>query len=123
MKTQSWLQDAKPELESIVRAVDTVFELSEASNTPVMLEVRIRACHVRGRFRAKANKRPPMSLRQALEAPERDTSRIVLPPASFQHEQDKIEIRWPAAGRVIPERRLNEFVARAVGEIGIILQG
>jgi indolepyruvate ferredoxin oxidoreductase alpha subunit len=123
MKSQIWLLDPKPDLESIVRAVETGFELSEASNTPVMLEVRIRACHVRGSFRAKANKRPPMSLRQALEAPQRDTSRIVLPPASFQHEKDKIEIRWPAAVQFIRERRLNEFVPGDVGEIGIILQG
>src|SRR6202790_364679 len=123
MKSQIWLLDPKPDLESIVRAVETGFELSEASNTPVMLEVRIRACHVRGSFRAKANKRPQMSLRQALEAPQRDTSRIVLPPASFQHEKDKIEIRWPAAVQFIRERRLNEFVPGDVGEIGIILQG
>src|SRR5712675_3322583 len=81
MKSQIWLLDPKPDLESIVRAVETGFELSEASNSPVMLEVRIRACHVRGSFRTKANKRPPLSLRQALEAPQRDTSRIVLPPA------------------------------------------
>src|ERR1700681_3163119 len=78
MKSQIWLLDPKPDLESIVRAVETGFELSEVSNTPVMLEVRIRACHVRGSFRTKANKRPPMTLRQALEAPRRDTSRIVL---------------------------------------------
>jgi len=123
MKSQIWLLDPKPDLESIVRAVETGFELSEASNTPVMLEVRIRACHVRGSFRAKANKKPPMSLRQALEAPQRDTSRIVLPPASFQHEKDKIEIRWPAAVQFIRERRLNEFVPGDLGEIGIILQG
>src|SRR3981081_4530139 len=53
MKSQIWLLDPKPDLESIVRAVETGFELSEASNTPVMLEVRIRACHVRGSFRTK----------------------------------------------------------------------
>jgi indolepyruvate ferredoxin oxidoreductase, alpha subunit len=123
MKSQIWLLDPKPDLESIVRAVETGFELSEASNTPVMLEVRIRACHVRGSFRAKANKRPPMSLRQALEAPERDTSRIVLPPASFAHEKEKIETRWPAAVKFIRERRLNELVPGDVGEVGIILQG
>src|SRR5919197_5263364 len=97
MKSQIWLLDPKPELESIVRAVETGFELSEASSTPVMLEVRIRPCHVRGSFRTKANKRPSMSLRQALEAPQRDTSRIVLPPASYQNEKEKIEVRWPAA--------------------------
>src|SRR5439155_7095633 len=79
MKSQIWLLDPKPDLESIVRAVETGFELSEASNTPVMLEVRIRACHVRGSFRTKANRPPSMSLQQALEAPQRDTSRIVLP--------------------------------------------
>jgi indolepyruvate ferredoxin oxidoreductase, alpha subunit len=123
MKSQIWLLDPKPDLESIVRAVETGFELSEASNTPVMLEVRIRACHVRGSFRAKANKKPPMSLRQALEAPERDTSRIVLPPASFVHEKEKIETRWPAAVKFIRERRLNELVPGDLGEIGIILQG
>jgi indolepyruvate ferredoxin oxidoreductase, alpha subunit len=123
MKSQIWLLDPKPDLESIVRAVETGFELSEASNTPVMLEVRIRACHVRGSFRAKANKRPLMSLRDALEAPQRDTSRIVLPPASFVHEKEKIETRWPAAVLFIKEHRLNEFVPGDVGEIGIILQG
>jgi indolepyruvate ferredoxin oxidoreductase alpha subunit len=123
MKSQIWLLDPKPDLESIVRAVETGFELSEASNTPVMLEVRIRACHVRGSFRTKANQRPAMSLKQALEAPQRDTSRVVLPPASYQHEKDKIEVRWPAALKFIRERKLNEVVPGDVGDIGIILQG
>jgi indolepyruvate ferredoxin oxidoreductase alpha subunit len=123
MKSQIWLLDPKPDLESIVRAVETGFELSEASNTPVMLEVRIRACHVRGSFLAKTNQRPTMSLRQALEAPERDTSRIVLPPASYLHEKEKIETRWPAAVRFIRERQLNEFVPGDLLDIGIILQG
>src|ERR1700693_2468085 len=93
MKSQIWLLDPKPDLESIVRAVETGFELSEASNTPVMLEVRIRACHVHGSFRAKTNHGPAMTLPQALESPERDPSRIVLPPASFLHEKEKIEKR------------------------------
>src|SRR5882724_7234611 len=123
MKSQIWLLDPKPNLESIVRAVETGFELSEASNTPVMLEVRIRACHVHGSFRAKTNRPPAMSLRQALEAPERDTSRIVLPPASFLHEKEKIETRWPAAVNFVRERRLNELVPGDIGEVGIILQG
>src|ERR1044072_8133730 len=63
------------------RAYESEFELSEVSNTPVMLEVRIRACHVRGSFRTKANQRPTMSVKDALEAPRRDTGRVVLPPA------------------------------------------
>jgi indolepyruvate ferredoxin oxidoreductase, alpha subunit len=74
-----------------------------------MLELRIRACHVHGRFVAKDNQRPAFTLKDALEHPRRDVSRIVLPPASFLHEQEKIEQRWPAAVRFIEEHGLNEF--------------
>src|SRR5258707_8312651 len=123
MKSQIWLLDPKPDLESIVRSVELGFELSEASNTPVMLEVRIRACHVRGSLRTKANKRPKMSVKEALESPRRDTGRIVLPPASYVHEKEKIEKRWPAAVKFIKERGLNELVPGDIGDVGIILQG
>jgi len=123
MKSQIWLLDPRPDLESIVRAVETGFELSEASNTPVMLEVRIRACHVRGSFRTKTNQRPTMSVKDALEAPRRDTGRVVLPPASYVHEKEKIEKRWPAAVTFIKERGLNEFVPGDIGDVGILLQG
>ena len=80
MKSQIWLLDPRPNLESMVKAVEDGFSLSEASKTPVMLQLRIRGCHVHGRFIAKENKRPAFSLAQALESPARDTSRIVLPP-------------------------------------------
>jgi indolepyruvate ferredoxin oxidoreductase alpha subunit len=123
MKSQIWLLDPRPNLESIVKAVEDGFELSEATNTPVMLEVRIRSCHVHGRFVAKDNKRPSYTLAQALENPVRDTSRIVLPPASFLHEKEKIERRWPAAINFIKERKLNEVFEGDVAEVGIILQG
>ena len=91
MKSQVWLLDPRPNLPSIVKAVEDGFELSEVSHTPVMLEVRIRACHVHGRFNAKDNKRPSFSLREALEKPRRDTERVVLPPASYLHEREKVE--------------------------------
>src|SRR5499433_712356 len=84
MKSQIWLLDPRPNLELMVKTVENAFELSEASNTPVMLEVRIRTCHVHGRFIAKNNQRPAYTLREALENPKRDASRIVLPPASYQ---------------------------------------
>src|SRR5512134_3858662 len=58
MKSQIWLLDPRPNLPSIVRAVKQGFELSEASRTPVMLQLRIRACHVRGEFVAQDNRRP-----------------------------------------------------------------
>src|SRR6516165_10522167 len=39
MKSQIWLIDPRPDLESIVRAVEEGFALSEATNSPVMLEM------------------------------------------------------------------------------------
>ena len=123
MKSQIWLLDPRPNLPSIVAAVKQGFELSEASHTPVMLQLRIRACHVHGQFIAADNRRPAFGLADALANPQRDASRIVLPPASFTHEQEKVKDRWPAAVRFIEERRLNEFFSEDADDIGIIVQG
>ncbi len=83
-----------------------------------MLEVRIRSCHVHGHFIAKDNRPPAFPLRQALEMPRRDVSRIVLPPASFLHEQEKIQRRWPAAVDFIKQRKLNERFGPAEARCG-----
>jgi indolepyruvate ferredoxin oxidoreductase alpha subunit len=108
MKSQFWLLDPRPNLPSIVKAVGDGFELSEASNTPVMLMVRIRSCHVTGSFPTRDNRRPSLSVKDALSSPRSDFARVVLPPMSFAHEQDKVKVRWPAAERFIRERGLNE---------------
>src|SRR6185503_1894560 len=123
MKSQIWLLDPRPNLESLVKAVGDGFALSEASQTPVMLEMRIRACHVHGSFVATDNRLPPFTLKQALENPRRDTGRIVLPPASYQHEKEKIERRWPAAVDFIRRNRLNEVFPGDRDDVGILLQG
>lgn len=123
MKSQIWLLDPRPNLPTIVEMVEKGFELSEASNTPVMLEMRIRACHLTGHFTAKDNVRPKMTTAEALEAPRRDTARIVLPPANMAHEHEKINVRWPAAVDFIKRERLNEVFGPDDGEIGIVLQG
>ena len=123
MKSQIWLIDPRPNLPSIVKAVEKGFELSEASNTPVMLELRIRACHVYGSFTARDNARPGFTLKDALERPVRDANRIVLPPASYMQESEKIEKRWPAAVRFIQEQSLNELFDGDAGDIGIVMQG
>ncbi len=123
MKSQVWLLDPRPNLPSIVKAVEDGFALSEASNTPVMLLVRIRCCHVHGRFTTKDNRRPAMTVAEALEAPRRDTGRIVLPPASFLHEKEKVEKRWPAAVDFIRRNKINEFFGSAAGTVGIAMQG
>jgi indolepyruvate ferredoxin oxidoreductase alpha subunit len=123
MKSQMWLLDPRPNLPSIVNAVEHGFVLSEATNTPVMLELRIRACHVHGSFTAKDNVRPTFTLKDAIENPSRDPSRIVLPPGSFLHEHEKIEKRWPAAQKFIQENALNEWFSDGSQDFGIILQG
>jgi indolepyruvate ferredoxin oxidoreductase, alpha subunit len=123
MKSQMWLLDPKPHLPDIVRAVERGFELSEATNTPVMLMLRIRACHVYGRFATKANKRPAFSAADALAAPSRDYSRIILPPSTYAQEKEKIEKRFPAALRFVAEQKMNDFIPGETAAIGIVLQG
>jgi indolepyruvate ferredoxin oxidoreductase alpha subunit len=123
MKSQMWLLDPRPNLPCIVQAVKDGFDLSEASSTPVMLQLRIRACHVHGQFVASDNRRPAFTIKDALEKPVRDVSRIVLPPASFLHEQEKVKERWPAAVRFIEERKLNEFFSEDADDIGLVVQG
>ena len=61
LKSQIWLLDPRPNLPTLVRMVEEGFELSEASNTPVMLEIRIRTCHVHGQFVCKDNRKPSNS--------------------------------------------------------------
>ena len=123
MKSQMWLLDPRPNLKSIVDAVEHGFQLSEASNTPVFLELRIRACHVYGSFEAKENVAPTFTLADAMENPTRDYGRIVLPPSNFVHEIEKIENRWPAAVDFIKKHKLNEFLGGHKGKTGIIVQG
>ena len=123
MKSQMWLLDPRPHLPTIVRAVEQAFELSEASNTPVMLMLRIRACHVYGHFKTKQNRRPAFSAADALAAPSRDYSRIILPPSTYAQEREKIEVRLPAAQRFVAERGLNEIIDAEAGDIGIVMQG
>jgi len=123
LKSQIWLLDPRPNLPTLVRMVEEGFELSEASNTPVMLEVRIRTCHVHGQFVCKDNQKPKHTLREALENPIRDVNRIVLPPASFLHEKEKLERRMPAAVEFVKSRKLNETFGPAKGDVGIVMLG
>src|ERR1700760_2492926 len=101
MKSQMWLLDPRPNVAAIVDAGEASFQLSEFSNTPVMLDLRLRSCHLHGGFVAKDNRSPEMSVKDAIEHPTRDVSRIVLPPSSFAHEQEKVKTRWPAAVKFI----------------------
>jgi indolepyruvate ferredoxin oxidoreductase alpha subunit len=123
MKSQVWLLDPRPSLPKIVELVERGFELSEASSTPVMLELRIRACHVQGSFKTKKNQAPRISKKALLESPDFDYGRICLPPSTYVQEKHKIDVRWPAAVRFIKENRLNETFAGDLAHLGIVCQG
>src|SRR4249920_1251142 len=69
LKSTLCLLDPRPDLEVMVRMVEEGFRLSEASNMPCILELRIRACHVRGSFVAKDNVAPAISTRALMENP------------------------------------------------------
>jgi indolepyruvate ferredoxin oxidoreductase, alpha subunit len=123
LKSQIWLLDPRPNLPKIVEMVEKGFELSEASSTPVMLELRIRACHVQGEFRTRANRAARYSRRSPLESPDFDFGRISLPPSTYAQEKHKVEVRWPAAVQFIREHGLNEVFPGERTELGILCQG
>jgi indolepyruvate ferredoxin oxidoreductase, alpha subunit len=123
MKSQMWLLDPRPQLPAITQMVERGFELSEASNTPVLLMLRIRACHVYGVFPTKNNRKPSFSAADALAAPSRDYGKIILPPSTFAQEKEKVEKRLPAAVRFIAAAGLNEFIDGDAKDVGIVMQG
>jgi indolepyruvate ferredoxin oxidoreductase, alpha subunit len=123
MKSQIWLLDPRPNLPKIVEMVEKGFELSEISSTPVMLELRIRACHVQGSFTTRKNQAPKLSKRTLIENPDFDYNRICLPPATYLQEKLKVDVRWPAAVKFIRENGLNELFPGEMSDIGIICLG
>jgi len=124
LKSLMWLLDPRPNLATIVDMVERGFELSEVSNTPVMMELRIRACHVRGSFSTKNNIPPAVSTRQKLDGPPKEFiyDRLAHPPATFRQEKLKSDVRLPAARKFIAEHRLNEIFP-GPESIGLIVQG
>src|SRR5215475_10045948 len=63
LKSTMVLLDPRPELANMVRMVEEGFALSEASNLPAIMQLRIRACHLRGQFTCKDNIAPKFSTR------------------------------------------------------------
>ena len=124
MKSSMWLLDPRPDLPTIVRMVEEGFELSEASHAPVMMELRIRACHVTGEFKTKDNRRAAFSGKNRIAGPPRfQYGRLAHPPVIFSQERLKVEERLPAAQQFIRERKLNEVIPGDLDDIGIIVVG
>ena len=124
MKSALWLMDPRPELTNIVNCVEKSFELSEASNTPVMMELRIRACHLQGSFLAKDNVAPDISSRKLLSEPAAfNYDFLSHPPVTYAHEKRKYDERMPAARDFIVKNSLNELSEGRHEDVGIIVQG
>src|SRR5947209_3948051 len=121
LKSSMWLLDPRPDLPTIVRMVEKGFELSEASHAPVMLELRIRACHVTGAFTAKNNRASAQSgLTPADEPASFDYGRLSHPPSTFMHERLKVDERLPAGEDFAREHQLNEVIDGDLKDLGII---
>lgn len=124
LKSSMCLLDPRPDLGKMVDMVEHGFRLSETSNMPAILELRIRACHVRGSFECKDNRPPAISTRQLMEEPAAfDYAKLAHPPVTFRHEKLKFEERIPAARRYIAEQQLNELMDGPRKDLGIIVQG
>ena len=123
MKSSMWLLDPRPNLTSIVHLVEKGFELSEVSSSLVMMQLRIRTCHVYGRFTAKTNRPGKISRNQPLGKPEFSMMRLPQPGFTGAQERLKIDKRMPAAIKFIADNKLNENFPGDIADLGIIIQG
>src|SRR3546814_181023 len=88
-----------------------------------MLEIRLSSCHRTCSFVATDNSRPALTVSDAATYLVRNLNRIILPPANFLHEVEKVEQRWPAGIAYVRDNKLNEWFGPETGDIGIIVQG
>ncbi len=124
MKSGMILLDPRPDLQNMVDMVKHAFAMSEASNMPAMMELRIRACHLRGSFVCSDNRKPAISAQSPLAEPAGfDYGRLAHPPSTFRHEKLKVEQRMPAARDYLVAHQLNELRDGRHAHIGIIVQG
>lgn len=124
MKSSIPLIDPRYDMERLVELTEHCFGISEASNMPVFLNMRIRACHLTGSFIAKDNKVAEFNTNAPIPEQKYDVSKIVLPPHSYLHEIAKFEKRLPAAIAYAKQHKINEiFPGKSDARIGIITQG
>jgi len=124
LKSTMCLLDPRPDLGRMVDMVEHGFRLSEASNMPAILELRIRACHVRGSFECKDNLTSTFSTKNLIKEPaDFNYMSLAHPPVTFRQEKLKGEERLPAARQYIADNQLNELFAGQHEDLGLIVQG
>ena len=91
---------------------------------PTLMELRIRACHVRGSFACKDNLQSGYSKQNRIAEPAGfDYMSLAHPPVTFRHEKLKYEERLPAARQYIADNQLNELFDGKHADLGLIVQG
>src|SRR6187401_1370112 len=123
LKSSLCLFDPRPALGNLARMVEEGFAMSEASNLPAVISLRIRAAHLRGSMVCRDNVRPRIGMLDRLTRPSFDYGRISHPPSTYAQEAQKFERRLPAARRFVVEHGLNEVIPGEGKDVGIILQG
>jgi indolepyruvate ferredoxin oxidoreductase alpha subunit len=123
LKSSLTLIDPRPSLQNFSRMVEAGFALSEASNLPTVISLRIRAAHMRGRMVCRDNVRPAISMLDRLTRHSFDYGRLSHPPSTYAQEAQKFERRLPAARAYVRAHRLNEMIAGEEASLGIVLQG
>ena len=124
LKSTIWLMDPRPNLEVIVNTVQKAFELSENSHTPVMMQLRIRTCHLQGKFITKNNIKPNISsINKVKEVAPHNYDLIAHPPSTYAQEKLKYGQRAELAKQFIEKSSLNEFFYGQIKEVGLIIQG
>jgi indolepyruvate ferredoxin oxidoreductase, alpha subunit len=123
-KSSLLLFDPRPDLGHMVDTVEQAFALSEASSMPAMLQLRIRACHLRGQFVCRDNVAPAVSARYPLAEPAQfDYGKLAHPPVTYRQEKLKSAERLPVARREVVARGLNERMGGERAGLGLIVQG
>lgn len=123
LKSSLCLIDPRPSLQNLAHMVEEGFGISEASNLPTVISLRIRAAHLRGSMVCKNNVRPAISMIDRLTRHSFDYNRLSHPPSTYAQEAQKFELRLPAARRYVLGRGLNELIPGEENALGIILQG
>ena len=124
LKSTIWLFDPKPNLENIVNCVKYGFELSELSSVPVMMQMRIRTCHLQGRFITKDNVSPIISsVNKTDQIADHNYDLIAHPPSTYLQEKLKYDERIKRAKEFILDKNINEIIEGETLDTGIIIQG
>ena len=111
LKSSLCLFDPRPALGNLAaHGRGRASRMSEASNLPAVISLRIRAAHLRGSMVCKDNVRPRIGMLDRLARPSFDYGRISHPPSTYAQEAQKFERRLPAARRFVVERGLNEVI-------------